>query len=139
LHWIPWSDILTIGCAEIDAEHKTLVAMFNELANAERNKKGKRVCVNALDAIIEFAISHFKHEAELMAEHHFPDAAQHNLEHVQLIKLARNFRTKFDSGLPGTHIQIVHFPEDWLTRHVLTSDRAFGEFLARTNSAGQSR
>ena len=133
MEWIPWNDILKIGHAAIDAEHMAMVRLFNQLTEAVKNNQGKRICANALDNIIEYTISHFKHEAELMAEHQFPKADQHNLEHAQLIKRARNYRVKFESGASGSHIELIHFPEDWLTRHILTWDKELGEFLTAQN------
>ena len=137
MHWIPWNDILATGHAELDSDHRTLVAMFNELADAVRTKKAKRACLDILDSLIEFTISHFKHEAQLMAEHNYPAAEEHNVEHVQLVKRARAFRAKFDVGVQGTYVDLAHFPEDWLTRHILTADRALCEFLANSDGERQ--
>ena len=131
MEWIPWNDILRIGHAAIDAEHMAMVRLFNQLTEAVTSKKGKRACGNILDNIIEYTISHFKLESELMDGYKFPKSAQHNVEHAQLIRQARNYRAKFQAGALGSHIELIHFPEDWLTRHILTSDKELGEFLAK--------
>ena len=134
MNWIPWNDILRTGHAEIDAEHMELVRLLNELSDAVKHRKGKNACGSVLDAIIDYTISHFALEAELMAKHYYPKTGQHNIEHAQLIKRAQNYRAKFESGSTGTHIELIHFPEDWLTFHILTSDKELAGFLTESNS-----
>ncbi len=135
MNWIPWDDILRTGHAEIDAEHMQLVKLFNQLADAIRSQKGKSVCSGVLDNIVECTILHFKTEAELMAKHQYPKSEHHNAEHTQLIRQALSYRTKYESSPPGSHIELIHFPEDWLTFHILTSDKELAEFLAEADAA----
>ena len=132
---IPWDDILRTGHAEIDAEHMELVGLFNQLSDAVEQEKAKNVCGGILDAIIDYTASHFTLEAELMKKHRYPKRAQHNIEHARLIKQAQNYRDKFESDPPGTHIELIQFPEDWLTFHIVTSDKELGGFLAKQESA----
>ena len=134
-HQIPWNDALSAGHAAIDAEHMELIRLFNELSDAVKQRKGKNVCGGILDAIIDHTVSHFTTEAELMKEYRYPKRAQHNIEHAQLIKQAQNYRAKFESAPPGTHIELIRFPEDWLTFHIATSDKELGGFLAIQESA----
>ena len=130
MDWIPWDDMLAIGNAGIDADHKILIGLFNQLADSVRNRSGKAVSGDLLNDIIEHAKAHFALEDQLMAEHRYPMADQHAAEHVQLIKRAVTFKAKFDAGSPGSHIDVIHFPEDWLTFHILGADKQLGEFLA---------
>jgi hemerythrin-like metal-binding protein len=130
MEWIPWDDMLATGHADIDADHKILIALFNQLTDSVRKRSGKAVTGDLLDDIIEHAKTHFAMEDRLMADHRYPKADQHAAEHVQLIKRAINFKAKFDVGSPGSHIEVIHFPEDWLTFHILGADKELGEFLA---------
>ena len=132
---IPWNDILRTGHAAIDAEHMELVRLFNELSDAVKQNKGKNLCSGVLDAIIDYTVSHFTTEAELMIKHRYPKTAQHNIEHARLIKQAQNYRAKFESARPGTHIELIHFLEDWLTVHIVTSDKELVRFLVMQESA----
>ena len=135
MKWVPWDHILKTGHAEIDADHREMVKLFNELADAAMHQKGKITCCSVLDKIIEYTISHFKHEAKLMAKYRYPKAEQHNAEHTLLIRQALKYRTKFETGTSGSYIEPVHFPEDWLTRHIVTSDKELAAFLVNADAA----
>ncbi len=130
MEWIPWDDMLAIGHADIDADHKILIGLFNQLADSVRNRSGKAVSSDLLNDIIDHAKAHFAREDQLMLDHRYPKADHHVAEHVQLIKRAVTFKSKFDTGSPGSHISVIHFPEDWLTFHILGADKELGEFLA---------
>jgi hemerythrin-like metal-binding protein len=132
MEWIPWDDMLATGHSVLDADHKILIALFNELADSVKKRSGKAACLSLLEDIIEYARMHFALEDQLMAEHGYPKTDRHAAEHVRLIKRAITFKTKFDAGTPGSHIDLIHFPEDWLTFHILGADKELGEFLATT-------
>jgi len=132
MKWIPWDDVLATGHADMDADHKVLIRLFNQLADSVRNRSGRAVSSDLLNDIIEHAKTHFAMEDRLMATHRYPKADQHVAEHAKLINRAVNFKTKFDVGSPGSHIDLIHFPEDWLTFHILGADKALSEFLSAT-------
>jgi len=133
MEWIPWNNVLATGHSVLDADHKILVAIFNQLADSVRRRSGKAVSSDLLAELIEHAKTRFALEDRLMAEHCYPKADQHAAEHVQLVKRAINYKTKFDAGSPGSHIHVIHFPEDWLTFHILGADREFADFLTTTS------
>jgi hemerythrin len=132
MRWIPWDELLTTGHSVLDADHKILIALFGQLEDSVRKRRGNAVSSGLLAEIIEHAKTHFAQEEQLMAEYRYPMADRHAAEHVQLIKRAKTFKIKFDGGTPGSHIDLIHFPEDWLTFHILGADRDLGDFLATT-------
>ena len=132
MDWIPWNDMLATGHAVMDADHKNLVKLFNQLTDSVKKRKGKIACSNLLDKIIEHTKAHFELEELLMAEHHYPKTGQHTAEHALLMKQAHNYKAKFEAGSPGSHIPLIHFPEDWLTFHILAADKELTEFLSVT-------
>ena len=109
MEWIPWTSVLATGHAILDTDHEHLVALFHQLAKL-----------------------HFAFEEQLMFEQNFPKTDQHTAEHARLIEQAIRFRAKFEADTPGSHISLIHFPEDWLTLHILTADRQFANFLCAT-------
>ena len=132
MQWIPWENALTTGCAVLDADHQPLVDLFNQLAASVIQKKDKAVCIELLDEIIQHAKTHFDFEEQLMAEHRYSKAELHAAEHVRLVRQAAKFMVKFEEGSPGSHIDVIHFPEDWLTFHILGADKELAGFLSET-------
>ena len=132
MKWIHWDNVLATGHAILDTDHERLVDLFNQLTTGVKERKGKVVCVDLLDKIIHHTQVHFTFEEQLMADEQYPKVDQHKAEHVRLTKQAIRFMVKFQSDSPGSHIPLIHFPEDWLTLHILTADKELAEFLSAT-------
>ncbi len=130
MEWIPWDNVLATGHAVLDADHQHLAHLFAKLTASVKERKDKIVCANLLDRIIQHSKKHFEVEEQLMAEHHYPKADQHTTEHARLIVQAIRFKAKFEAGTSGSHIDLIHFPEDWLTFHILAADKELADFLS---------
>jgi len=131
--WIRWDNVLATGHAILDTDHRCLVDLFNRLVAVVKERKGKAACVELLDNIIRHAQVHFAFEEQLMSEQNYPNAELHTAEHIRLTKQAIRFMVKFQAGAVESHIPLIHFPEDWLTRHILTSDKELAAFLSATH------
>jgi hemerythrin len=129
MEWIPWDNVLATGHAALDGDHQRLVELFGQLTAGVKERKDKSVCAGLIENIIQHSKEHFEFEERLMVEHHYPKADQHAAEHARLIVQAIRFKAKFEAGAPGSHIDLIHFPEDWLTFHILAEDKALAEFL----------
>lgn len=130
MEWIPWNDVLATGHVLLDTDHEYLVDLFNQLAASVKERKGKLACADLLDRIIRHSQLHFAFEEQLMAEHHYPKADHHADEHARLINRAVKYAAKFVVDSSGSHIPLIHFPEDWLTFHILTADKELADFLS---------
>lgn len=65
--FFPWDDMLySVGIASIDAQHKKLVALVNNLFEAMKSGKGATVVGSILDELIQYTASHFKYAEECM-------------------------------------------------------------------------
>jgi hemerythrin-like metal-binding protein len=73
---------------------------------------------------------HFAFEEQLMAEPRYPKRDQHTAEHARLITQAIRYKAKFESDSADLHIPLIHFPEDWLTFHILAADKELAAFLS---------
>ena len=134
MDWIPWNSLLPTGHEILDSDHKILVDLFNQLATGVKERKGKIACLDLLAKIIEHSKAHFALEEQLMAQHGYPKTGEHAADHARLISQAIKFRTKFEAESDGSHIPLIHFPEDWLTIHILGADKKLAEFLCAPDS-----
>jgi hemerythrin len=132
MEWIHWDNVLATGHVILDTDHEHLVALFNQLAASVKERKSKDACVDLLDKIIQHAQVHFAFEEQLMADQDYPKADQHTAEHARLVKQAVRYMAKFEAANPGSHIPLIHFPEDWLTFHILSADKELAAFLSAT-------
>ncbi|MDE2030442.1 MAG: hemerythrin domain-containing protein, partial [Alphaproteobacteria bacterium] len=71
--FMEWSDNFTVGVAEIDAEHKKLVALLNEVYDAHEAGGGHDAVSRVLDELVQYVDYHFKHEEGLFIRARYPE------------------------------------------------------------------
>ena len=59
----------------------------------------------------------------------YPDYDEHKQKHKKLTEHVVALKQKFDSGEISNPIQITNFLKDWLTKHIMGTDKAYGPFL----------
>ncbi len=132
MEWIPWTSALATGHPVLDTDHEHLVALFNQLELSVKERQSKITCTRLLDEIIQHAKVRFAFEEQLMSEQNFSKTDEHTAEHAPLLKQAIRYRAKFQADSPGSHISLIHFPEDWLTLHILTAAKELVHYLSAT-------
>jgi hemerythrin len=126
---ILWSDKLSVGIAEIDAHHKGLILIVNQLHDAIRTGKGDQELGVILDKLIDYTGYHFRYEESLMPTNEFAGQSFHEAEHKALLVQVLDLQSKFKKGQTGLSIRVINFLKDWLTNHMLGEDKKLGEYL----------
>ncbi len=128
---IEWSPSLSIGIAEIDAQHQELVRAFNALEDAMQHGQGTDRVLPTLRFLGEYAVRHFGAEEDLMRRHAYPAYAEHRAAH-------QAFRNDFARLLKETEsspLRVAKTMEvsrkllDWLFTHIKRMDREMGAYL----------
>lgn len=128
--FIEWTDGLSVGFSEIDKDHQKLVGIVNEFNDAITLKKNKEELEEALEELIEYTGWHFRHEERLMQQSGYEGMEEHQQIHKDLATQAIEIQTKFEDGDDSVLTVLMPFLKDWLTEHILVTDKALGEFLA---------
>ncbi|MDD5177025.1 MAG: bacteriohemerythrin [Sterolibacterium sp.] len=126
-----WNDKLKVGHSMIDRDHQKLVGLINELGDAMSAGKGKDVCGKVLDELISYTKTHFAMEEQLMSANRYPAAALHKAEHVKLVQDVVDFQSKYNAGTATLSVSLLHFLMEWLTHHILESDKALAQEIPR--------
>ena len=127
---IQWGSALEVGNTSIDTQHKKLVAMVNELNDAMTQGKAKDVMGKLLKELIDYTVTHFSMEEQLMKTHAYSDRANHVKQHDELKAAVTKLQGEFASGKTMITIEVMRFLKDWLSNHILITDKALGKFLA---------
>ena len=130
---LQWKEKHSVGIAEIDAQHKQLFAMMNELNEAMATEKAKDVLEAILERLVNYTATHFITEERLMKEHGFVGHGSHHLIHEQLAAKVREFQADYRQGRVAMSIDVMHFLMEWLDQHILGTDMEYRDFL---NSCG---
>ena len=124
-----WDQTLSVDVPEIDEDHRRLVDLFNILNHsvAEGDKEDYTAAV--MEELVSCTVWHFRHEERLMLKYNYAGAAEHKLEHEELIASARALQEKLlQEGKPVTSHELQYL-EHWLTRHILGTDKDLGSYL----------
>ncbi len=128
-----WSDNLSVNVKQIDEEHKKLVGMLNDLHDAMKQGKGSDVSGKVLSGLVQYVATHFSNEEKLMKENAYPEYLRHKKEHDDLTKQALDLQQQFQTGKPVLTIELMKFLKDWLSNHILGTDKKYSPYL---NSKG---
>jgi hemerythrin len=128
--FLDWSSSLSVGIADIDAEHHELIVMLNDLHSAMASGHGRQALSDVLGRLVKYTQSHFAHEEELMRKHAYGESWKHTHEHRELTKQVLAVQAKFEQGQTiGLSIEVMDFLRNWLTNHIQTIDAKLGAFL----------
>jgi hemerythrin len=124
-----WSSDHSIYLPEIDAEHRALYRLGDELhkallAGADAVQQ-KRLMAN----LLESAEEHFRHEERLMRAMHYTAFAWHKSQHDAVRKRAKSAVTRMEKGDAAGAVEFLEFLSVWLRDHMSVADRMMGAYL----------
>ncbi|OSM05185.1 putative methyl-accepting chemotaxis sensory transducer [Magnetofaba australis IT-1] len=127
--FMPWNDHLATGIKAMDAEHKVLVKLINDvyrlMVSGETGPKAHAV----LDELASYTVNHFKHEEEIMSQHKYPVLPGHAKLHVDLTDQVLAFIKAVKAGEANIDLGLMSFLKDWLTTHIIVQDKKYGEYI----------
>jgi len=133
----PWSDNYKVGVEEIDEQHKELVRLLNNLHQAIHEHHGNETSRKILNELAEYTRVHFSLEESLMRISSYPDFESHKKIHEALIQQVQELQAKLDSGTVKITFELLHFLKNWLTHHIIESDKAFGAYFTTAKLSTQ--
>jgi hemerythrin len=129
-----WKDTYNIGVPEIDAQHRRLFSLADELHAAMNSGKGKSVLEGVLKNLIVYTKTHFSAEESLMQRCKYPNFAAHKAQHDEMTQKVLQLQRDFHAGNAIISIDVMQFLAAWLRQHIGDSDRKYAPFV--NNAAG---
>ncbi len=126
---IEWSQNFAVGVGEIDSQHKKLIGLIQELHEANVVDQEEAVVSKVLTSLLDYALYHFDTEEKLMLEHGYPAIERHMAEHKVFFDDILQIRSRAQSGQGDVASETMRFMKEWLTAHILGTDKALGRFL----------
>lgn len=126
---IQWGASLEVGVKAIDDQHARLVEMLNALGTAIGEGHGKDAIMTIVEEMKGYAQYHFQTEEEFMEATDFPKRSPHKQEHDSFIEEVLTAADALESGGRITPEEVWKFLREWLTDHILGSDKALATFL----------
>jgi hemerythrin-like metal-binding protein len=129
------TDAFLVGDGTMDADHRRIVALINEIADIVAATTDVAAVCEAIARLIDATDEHFTREEALMRETGDPDAIAHAREHGTLLTQIKILATLIGDGTLEVGIDILRFFRGCLVRHVRTHDHALAGHLAATAAA----
>jgi hemerythrin len=136
--YFEWADDLVIDNGPIDADHKKLVDLVNELHTATSQGSGQEVVEKIMTELISYTQDHLTREERMMETASFPNLARHKIGHVKFIESLHNLQKKYEAGSITVASQLSAVLRDWLSLHIRRSDKELLVFLRKAGKAWDS-
>jgi hemerythrin len=117
-----WSDTFSVGVAEMDAQHKQLIAILNELYDAMRAARSKEVMSGILSRLHQYTKTHFSNEERYLAQAGYAKLAEQQAQHKAFVAKLEKAEKDYAAGLPTVGGEMMNFLRDWLKHHILEID-----------------
>jgi len=128
---LEWSESYSVGIPRLDAQHKVLIRVINQLEE-ERRTGGLIVAVFA--ELRRYVKEHFRDEEAMMRAAGYADLDAHIQGHRQFEEWLTSIQMVYNSGGASAYYiaESVHqFLKDWLITHILAKDMAYKETLTQ--------
>ncbi len=122
---IKWTSELELGIPVIDSQHQRIVEYINTVAHAQKAKSNKEV-FDVLDELVDYTLSHFAFEENLMEEAGYPFTNAHKKVHRLFARRVSNFQKRAKTGEDIT-VELLHVLRAWLINHIKCDDRDYAD------------
>jgi hemerythrin len=126
---LEWSEELSVGIYEMDEEHISLFALYNDVCAAVEEGRPPEETAALLRALLDQTREHFASEERLLASTGFPGFTAHADHHRDLDTVFRKYMAQFERPELGSSATLLGFLRPWLTMHVQEDDREYGAWL----------
>ncbi len=127
--FMKWDAKYLVEIHMIDEQHKRLFEMIANFQAALRNKENRRAMSTLLKGLSDYSSYHFHSEESMLELHGYPGYHQHKTIHDAFIKKIEEFRNRYEAGKLLLPIEIADFLKDWLSNHILVTDKQYAPFL----------
>jgi hemerythrin len=125
-----WTDELSVGIEEIDAQHKVLVGLVNRLYDETIiHQSDISVLDGILNELVEYTIIHFAVEESLFRIFDYPATEVHTRHHNELKAQVLELQGKLRRGEATVNTKLLVFLKNWLQHHIIDEDKLYGPFL----------
>jgi hemerythrin len=125
-HYVEWKPFYSVGDATIDEQHKRLLGMIDDLHAATHTGHDATRVQAVVDRLVEYTMSHFEHEEQVMWACAYPDFDAHKALHEEMRRRSLEFQANPESLSENDLLQFV---KSWWIRHIQNQDKKYAPYL----------
>lgn len=126
---IVWTDEFTVGIEEMDAQHRQIIAMINEMIDNFEADARSEVVSAMLMKMTHYSLGHLKAEEKLLEEINYPLLEEHKELHNEFKLKVADFTTASTIGVNQVTPAILIYLAEWWTQHILGEDKKYFEYI----------
>ncbi|MFW2373695.1 MAG: bacteriohemerythrin [Gammaproteobacteria bacterium] len=127
--FVQWNDSLSVGIDSIDADHKRLLGMINQLQTAAHYHTDDEMIEKTLNELMAYTQYHFTREEEIMQANGYPDFDEHKQQHQNMVNEVSKFIDEYRVNKTRTIDNVTLFLKTWLINHIKGSDQEYAPYL----------
>jgi hemerythrin len=124
-----WTKAHAVFINEIDAQHRNLIRMADELHRAILAGAETSRTLELLKVLIAAAEDHFTYEERQMRSSQYSAYDWHRQQHDTVRKRINQFVPRIESGEAEAAMLLLEFLSDWLKEHINLTDRMMAAHL----------
>lgn len=127
--FVQWDESYSVGIETIDADHKKLLGMINQLQTAAHYKTDKTMIEDILNGLVDYTKYHFTREEGMMQDADYPDFEAHKQQHEEMIAQVGRFVDEYRVDGTKTIEEVAMYLKTWLINHINGSDQKYAPYL----------
>lgn len=130
-----WQSAMQLGIPAIDADHRRLVGLLNNLHYAVLAGEDQQGTAHVLEDLVRYTETHFAREEALMERSGYPDRQAHGRAHARIAERMREWHERYAQAPAAFPMdQFYDFVSGWLLHHVLEEDMKLKPYVARATA-----
>ncbi len=128
---IQWKERYNIGYKEVDAQHKQLLAILNELIDLVDERGDSGAVRGIFQRLCDYVRFHFTREEGYLKACGYPQFIEHQAQHAVFVDKLLELNRTYDPNDPNLLEETLAFLKHWYVDHILKTDFEYVPFLKR--------
>jgi len=128
-----WTEEYNLGVSIIDEQHKHFFEIVNRIYDLlEKKEENKEEMIDITKELIDYALFHLSTEEKYFNQFAYADISNHMRAHSMFREKTAEYSeiiNKDGTDLSKLLLEIADFSKNWLSHHILVSDKAYAPFF----------
>jgi hemerythrin len=124
---LTWTAECRLGYDEVDAQHRLLFAIANELIDIDNPQKQGPEIKYLLTHLREYVEEHFADEEKFLERVKYPELEDHKKKHAKIVLEIKESLTS-SSNLIQLKKRLEDLLENWVKQHILIEDKKYADW-----------
>lgn len=120
---IQWNDSMSVGNATIDAQHKQLLTLTNDLVSKIRSGTADSELKETFKTLLKYVKDHFKFEEQQFENKTDPSVQKHMKEHQAFVAYLIQLYGDMENTNEETATHTSEFLNNWIRNHLMGTDQ----------------